>query len=104
MTSFGSNRSIAPPSRDKSRAIDSKREGGTARCGAERIETGDNRHRVATANDTAFDVPPPGAGLNTVTFAVPAVAMSATVIWAVSCVLLTYVVVRSNRSSAPPRH
>ncbi len=37
----------------------------------------------------AFDVPPPGAGLVTVTWAVPADAMSAAVIAAVSCVALT---------------
>ena len=42
----------------------------------------------------AFEVPPPGAGLKTVTLAVPAVAMSAARIDAVSCVALTYVVVR----------
>ena len=57
-----------------------------------------------TANDTAFDAPPPGAGLNTVTLAVPAVAMSANVIAAVSCVPLTYVVVRFSpfqRTTAP---
>jgi hypothetical protein len=34
----------------------------------------------------ALDVPPPGAGLTTVTEAVPAVAMSAAVMAAVSCV------------------
>jgi hypothetical protein len=34
----------------------------------------------------ALDVPPPGVGLNTVTEAVPAVAMSAAVMAAVSCV------------------
>jgi hypothetical protein len=39
------------------------------------------------------DVPPPGAGLVTVTFSVPAVAMSAGVIAAVTCVALTKVVV-----------
>jgi len=43
--------------------------------------------------DTVADVPPPGAGLVTVTFAVPAVAISAAVIAAVSCVALTNVVV-----------
>ncbi len=34
----------------------------------------------------ALEVPPPGAGVNTVTEAVPAAAMSAAVIAAVSCV------------------
>ena len=42
----------------------------------------------------AFEVPPPGAGLNTVTEAVPAVAMSAAVIAAVNWVADRYVVVR----------
>ena len=42
----------------------------------------------------AFELPPPGAGLNTVTEAVPADAMSAAVIAAVSWVEDTYVVVR----------
>jgi len=41
-----------------------------------------------------LEVPPPGAGVNTVTVAVPAVTMSAAVIAAVSCVADTYVVVR----------
>ena len=44
-------------------------------------------------NDTVADVPPPGAGLVTVTVAVPAVAISAAEIAAVSCVALTNVVV-----------
>src|SRR5438034_791333 len=38
-------------------------------------------------NVCAPEVPPPGVGLNTVTEAVPAVAMSAAVSCAVSCVL-----------------
>ncbi len=42
----------------------------------------------------ALEVPPPGAGLNTVTEAVPAVAMSAAVIDALNWVEETYVVVR----------
>ncbi len=42
----------------------------------------------------ALEVPPPGAGLNTVTWAVPAVAMSAAVIAAVNWVEETKVVVR----------
>jgi len=46
------------------------------------------------AKARAFEVPPPGAGVNTVTDEVPAVAMSAAVIWAVSWVADTYVVVR----------
>src|SRR5258708_461022 len=41
------------------------------------------------------DGPPPGAGLVTVTLNVPAVAMSAAVIDAVSCVALTGVVTRA---------
>jgi len=45
------------------------------------------------ANVCGLEVPPPGAGLKTVTEAVPAVAMSAAVICAVSCVLLPKVVV-----------
>src|SRR5437868_15080625 len=43
-----------------------------------------------------LDGPPPGVGLKTVTLAVPAVAMSAAVIAAVSCVLLPKVVIRSD--------
>jgi hypothetical protein len=43
--------------------------------------------------DRFADVPPPGVGLVTVTVAVPAVAMSAAVIAAVSCVALTNVLV-----------
>src|SRR5207248_7057160 len=43
----------------------------------------------------AFDVPPPGASVNTVTGAVPAVAMSGAEIVAVSCVADTYVVART---------
>ena len=41
-----------------------------------------------------MEVPPPGVGLKTVTLAVPAVAMSAARIDAVTWVALTYVVVR----------
>ncbi len=44
----------------------------------------------------AFDVPPPGAGLLTVTLAVPAVAMSLAEIDAVKLVALFRVVVRSD--------
>ena len=46
-----------------------------------------------TLNIEFPEVPPPGAGLVTVTLNVPAVAMSATVIDAVTCVALTNVVV-----------
>src|SRR5258708_36088130 len=41
-----------------------------------------------------FEIPPPGAGLNTIIWAVPATAMSDAVMAACSCVPLTYVVVR----------
>ena len=44
----------------------------------------------------AFEVPPPGAGLTTVTDAVPGFATSVAVIAAVSCVLLINVVVRGE--------
>ena len=44
-------------------------------------------------NDRVPDVPPPGAGLVTVTVAVPAVAIAAAVIAAANCVALTKVVV-----------
>jgi hypothetical protein len=46
------------------------------------------------ASDVAADVPPPGEGLTTVTLALPAAAMSAAVIAAVSCVAETKVVGR----------
>jgi hypothetical protein len=48
-----------------------------------------------TVNVTAFEVPPPGAGLVTVTFKVPAMAMSEARMTAVSCVALTRVVARA---------
>lgn len=47
----------------------------------------------------AFDVPPPGAGLVTVTAAVPVEVMAVAGIAAVSCVALTNVVVRD----VPPK-
>src|SRR3989454_551024 len=50
---------------------------------------------LLTGNVCAAEVPPPGAGVNTVTCGVPAVAMSAAVIVAVSWVALTKVVVRA---------
>src|SRR2546422_1020127 len=48
-----------------------------------------------TVNVRAVEVPPPGAGLNTVTEAVPGVARSVAEMAAVSCVALTNVVVRA---------
>ena len=54
----------------------------------------------------AFEVPPPGAGLNTVTLAVPAAAMSLAGIVAWTCVLLVTVVARAapfQRTSAPSK-
>src|SRR5262249_7669462 len=50
---------------------------------------------LLTVNVTLLDVPPPGAGLKTVTCAVPATAMSPAGICAVNCVELTKVVGRS---------
>ena len=47
-----------------------------------------------TAKNTTFEVPPPGAGLTTVTEAVAAVAMSELRMDAVTCEPLTNVVVR----------
>src|SRR5262245_4234515 len=46
-------------------------------------------------NGNAFEVPPPGAGVKTLTFAVPMVAMSVAGIAAVNRVALTKVVGRS---------
>ena len=46
------------------------------------------------AKDNPAEVPPPGVALTTVIVAVPAAATSATVMAALSCVALTYVVVR----------
>jgi hypothetical protein len=42
-----------------------------------------------TAMDTALEVPPPGAGVNTVTGTCPGFFTSAAVIAACNCVLLT---------------
>jgi hypothetical protein len=49
---------------------------------------------VATGKNTTFELPPPAAGLTTVTDAVAAVAMSEAEMLAVNCELLTKVVVR----------
>src|SRR2546428_113092 len=50
---------------------------------------------LATGNACAAEVPPPGVGVTTVTLAVPAAAMSAAAIAAVSWMGLTKVVVRT---------
>ena len=57
------------------------------------IEVSVGPETALIVNDRVADVPPPGAGLVTVTVAVPAVAISAAVTAAVSCVPLTKVVV-----------
>ena len=62
-----------------------------AEVGASEVSVG--AAAALIAKDTDADVPPPGAGLVTVTFAVPAVAISAAVTAAVNCVALTNVVV-----------
>ena len=62
-----------------------------AEVGAREVSVG--AEAALIAKDTDADVPPPGAGFVTVTVAVPAVAISAAVIAAVSCVALTNVVV-----------
>src|SRR5438309_294112 len=59
---------------------------------------------VEMVNVWAFETPPPGVGLNTVTCAVPPVTMSAATIAAVNCVADTNVVVRLapfQRTTAP---
>jgi hypothetical protein len=57
----------------------------------------------AIVNDrAAADSPPPGLGVNTVTEAVPAAAISPAPMVACSCVPLTYVVARSARSISRP--
>ena len=62
-----------------------------AEAGAIEVRVG--AEAALIVNDRLPDVPPPGAGFVTVTVAVPAVAISAAVIAAVSCVALTNVVV-----------
>ena len=62
-----------------------------AEVGAIKVSVGPGAALIV--KDTVADVPPPGAGLVTVTVAVPAVAISAAEIAAVSCVALTNVVV-----------
>ena len=50
--------------------------------GVERAQSGDTGYLIL--NGSAFESPPPGDGVNTVTCAVPATAMSAAVIVALS--------------------
>lgn len=57
------------------------------------VSVGTGFGALAMLKTTTVDVPPPGAGLVTVTLALPAAAMSAAVMAAVSCVALTNVVV-----------
>ena len=57
------------------------------------IEVSVGPETALIVKDRVADVPPPGAGFVTVTVAVPAVAISAAVIAAVSCVALTKAVV-----------
>src|SRR5882762_5030078 len=63
------------------------------------VLVGDRAARVGdelfTVNVCAAEVPPPGAGVTTVTCGVPAAATSAAAMAAVSCVALTKVVVRA---------
>ena len=59
---------------------------------------------ISTARLSEFEMPPPGAGLTTVTGCAPTVAMSAATICAISLVLSINVVARalpSNRTTAP---
>ena len=62
-----------------------------AEVGAREVRVG--AEAALIVNDRLPDVPPPGAGLVTITVAVPAVAISAAVIAAVNCVAFTNVVV-----------
>ena len=51
---------------------------------------------LSTAKAAAVDVPPPGAGTNTVIGNVPVATISVARIWAVICVALTKVVARGT--------
>src|SRR5215470_4725709 len=59
------------------------------------VTTGKGLGGTVIVNVKEFDVPPPAGGVKTVTIALPALAMSAGGIAAVSCVLLPKVVGRS---------
>ena len=63
-------------------------------AGARNAALGTGLVAALAANVTGFDAPLPGAGLTTVTCAVPGVAMSVARTIALSCVLLTNVVSR----------
>jgi hypothetical protein len=67
-----------------------------ALVGESELRVGEGFEAALIVNVCAPDVPPPGAGVNTVTDAVPAVAMSAAEIAAWSCVALTKAVVRAD--------
>jgi hypothetical protein len=58
------------------------------------VNTGNGFPAAPIVKVRPADTPPPGVGLNTVTVALPALATSAALIAAVSCVGDTYVVVR----------
>jgi hypothetical protein len=66
-----------------------------AQLGSRELIVGTGFVPLGTSKFTVFEVPPPGAGLFTVTAAVPAEAMVAAGIAAVSCVEPTNVVVRA---------
>lgn len=69
--------------------MDSGASSAPKKLAAETLATG-----LAMVKVCALEVPPPGAGVTTVTATVPAVAMSAAKIAAVNCVALTNCVVR----------
>src|SRR5574340_1183770 len=62
--------------------------------GESEVSAGTGLAGAEMVNGSTPEVPPPGAGFDTVTFAVLTEAMSAAVIAAVSCVALTNVVAR----------
>ena len=62
---------------------------------SERVNDSEEETGLVIGRNTPFDVPPPGAGLNTVIVAAPAPAISEVLMVAVSRALLTKVVVRA---------